>query len=149
MFTVCLQIPPSTSQLQDAVLYGNSMHSFKYLHKDQVSWSVLFCAACSFPAGVPASMREHKIKDSSLHLPLFQPTHRSKAVGSSQNMIHCYPHPSCILCDHIYHLYSRRLSCWKECKRFDCIFVFWKPFMIFLSAGRAPDNMSNFLYGIT
>lgn len=127
-FIVCLKTLSSTSQPHGIVSYGSSMHSFKYLHKNQVLWSTVFCTACSFPAGVAPLMREHKIKDSPLHLSPFQPTHGSKAVGSSQNMIHCSHHPSCILYDHIYHLYSRRLSCWKEPKIFDHIFLLWKPF---------------------
>lgn len=120
-----------TSKCQGIVSYGNSMASFKHLHKDQVLWFACFCAACSFPAGVPPLMREHKIKGNSLHISPFQPTHRSKAVGSSQKMIHCYPHLSCILCDHIYHLYSKRLSGWKEPKRFDrhsVVEAFYTPF---------------------
>lgn len=136
-----------TSKCQGIVSYGNSMASFKHLHKDQVLWFACFCAACSFPAGVPPLMREHKIKGNSLHISPFQPTHRSKAVGSSQKMIHCYPHLSCILCDHIYHLYSKRLSGWKEPKRFDCILL-WKPFIPLFQLEAQPDNdMSYFLCG--
>lgn len=124
------------------------MASLKHLHKGQVLWFAWFCAACSFTAGVPASMREHKIKGNSIHIFPLQPTHRSKAVDRDQKMIHCYPHPSCILCDHIYHLYSKRLTCWKESKRFECIFPSWKPSTFLLSARSALDNgMSYFLCG--
>lgn len=138
MFTV------STSRPQRIVSYGNSMHSFKYLHKDQVLCFALFFAARSFPAGVPPLMRKYKIKDNSLHLSAFQPTHRSKAVGSSRNMKYCYPHLSCILRDRIDHLYLRRLNCWKEPKRFDHSFLFWKPFRSFFQVKVQPDNKMSY-----